>query len=125
MGQLSMSGDLFPAAVAIVLEREGVFSNAAADPGGPTWFGIARAFYPDIPWPPTRDQAIAIYRAEYWLRCRCDQFPWPLALALFDGAVQHAPADSIRIMQAALKVPADEETDGCDRGGDAAAARSY
>lgn len=99
--------DLFPAAVAIVLDREGVLSDDKNDPGGETWFGIARAFHPHIPWPPTREQAIAIYRAEYWDHCRCGELPWPLALAVFDGAVQHAPVDSVRMLQAAAKVGAD------------------
>lgn len=99
--------DLFPAAVAIVLEREGVFSDDKNDPGKETWFGIARAFHPHIPWPPTREQAIAIYRADYWARCRCGDLPWPLALAVFDAAVQHAPSDAIRFLQTALKLTAD------------------
>lgn len=99
--------DLFQAVVHIVLEREGVFSDDKADPGGATWYGIARAFHPDIPWPPTKDQAVAIYRSEYWGKCRCSDLPWPLALAVFDGAVQHAPGDSIRILQAALSLMPD------------------
>lgn len=94
--------DRFKAAVALVLEREGAFSDRSDDPGGATWFGIARAFHPEIPWPPTRDQAIEIYHTDCWLRCVCDDLPWPLALMVFDAAVQHAPIDAIMLLQQAL-----------------------
>jgi lysozyme family protein len=33
--------------------------------------------------------------------------PWPLDLALFDGAVQHGPESAVRLLQAALRVSVD------------------
>lgn len=96
----------FDDAVTIVLESEGVFDSDSQDPGGQTYFGIARAFHPDIPWPPTRDQAIAIYRAEYWDAHRCDEMPFRWALALFDGCVNQGSL-IVRDAQLALRVVED------------------
>jgi lysozyme family protein len=35
----------------------------------------------------TREEARAIYDAEYWQASGCDAIPWPLALVVFDTAV--------------------------------------
>lgn len=98
--------DYFPAAVRIILEAEGVFSDDKQDPGGATWYGIARASHPLAPWPPTKEQAVAIYRAEYWNAHRCGEMPWAWALCVFDAAVNQG-ARSIGMAQAALGVGID------------------
>jgi lysozyme family protein len=91
----------FSAAVAIVLEAEGVFADQAGDRGGETRYGIARNFHPGIPWPPTKDQATAIYRTEYWDVHRCGEMPWPWALVIFDAAVNQTE-HAVRLAQRAL-----------------------
>lgn len=101
--------DMFAAAVQIVLEVEGVFSNQAGDPGGPTYYGIARASHPDIPWPPTKDQAVAIYKAEYWDANHCDDMPWKWALGVFDGAVNESARHTAAFAEAALGTLLDSE----------------
>lgn len=98
--------DYFPAAVSIVLGEEGVLSDDVQDPGGETYFGIARASHRAIPWPPTRDQAIAIYRKEFWDANLCGTMPWAWALAIFDCAVNQG-SSAVRWAQAALKVSID------------------
>ena len=35
----------------------------------------------------TRDQAMKIYRRDYWDSLGCDQFPPAIVIALFDSAV--------------------------------------
>jgi lysozyme family protein len=98
--------DLFSAAVAIVLEEEGVFSADAQDPGGATYYGIARAAHPEFkPWPPTKDQATALYRVQYWDAHRCGEMPWPWAVAIFDGEVNQGSV--IRLAQQALGLTQD------------------
>lgn len=93
----------FSAAVALVLEREGVLSDDKADPGGLTKFGISQAAYPNLDIARlTREEAIAIYRRDYWDRCRCGELPWSLALVLFDAAVQHGTGTAVRLLQRAL-----------------------
>ncbi|HEX7048605.1 MAG TPA: glycosyl hydrolase 108 family protein [Longimicrobiales bacterium] len=100
--------DGFDHAVAIVLEREGVLSDHPADDGGLTKYGISQRAYPHLDIRNlTIDQAIEIYRRDFWDRCRCGRLPWPFALALFDGAVNHGPGLAARLMQKAVHAPAD------------------
>jgi lysozyme family protein len=80
--------DFFPAAVSIVLEAEGIFSNDPADPGGETYYGLSRIANPELePWPPTKDRAIAVYRKKYWDAHRCGEMPWSWAISVFDAFV--------------------------------------
>ena len=90
----------FDKAVEIVLEAEGVFSNQVNDPGGETWYGIARKSHPNIPWPPSKAQAIEIYQTQYWDTNQCDSMPWPWALAIFDGEVNQGSV--IKVAQTVL-----------------------
>jgi lysozyme family protein len=85
-----------------VLSQEGRHN---IDQGGDTWFGISRRAYPDLSWPPTREQAIAIYRRDYWNhpRLRLERIkPLPVQMVLFDGAVQHGQVTMARLFQAEL-----------------------
>lgn len=94
--------DLFPAAVEIILESEGVLSDDAADPGGLTKYGISKAAHPNVEIASlTRDKAIQIYRTEYWDTHRCGDMPWPWALTLFDGVVNQGDT-IVRLMQRAI-----------------------
>lgn len=103
-----MNGDAFDRAINVVLMNEGVFSNHPSDPGGETYYGIARRYHPDVdPWPPSKDQAIAIYRREYWERFNCDHLPWPLDIALFDAVVNQPAGEIIAEFQRAVKVEPD------------------
>lgn len=78
----------FDRAVAIVLEREGVLSDDKNDPGGITKYGISKRAYPALDIASlTKDQAIAIYRKDYWDAAHCNTLPFPMALAVFDAAV--------------------------------------
>ena len=95
-------------AVAFVLRWEGEWSDDPADPGHQTRWGISQASHPGLDLTTlSREAAVAIYEHDYWRGARCDQIPWPLSLALFDGAVQHGPAHAVRMLQAALHVTAD------------------
>jgi lysozyme family protein len=99
--------DLFDAAVKIVLEDEGVFSNDSADPGGETCYGISHVAHPEVtPWPPSREQAIAIYRNDYWDPHSCGEMPWPWALGIFDGTVNQG-AHVVDLAQQALGIRPD------------------
>lgn len=98
--------DLFPAADRLVVGIEGVHGNQAGDPGGDTYFGIARAFHPNIPWPPTWQEAQDIRRTEYWLAHHCDQMPWLWALGAYDVEINQ-PSAGIRALQAELGLAQD------------------
>jgi lysozyme family protein len=99
--------DDFPRAAALVLPIEGLHSDDPNDPGGDTWYGIARADHPDAPWPPTRDQALAIYRAQYWDANGCGSLPWPVSLAVFDADVNQGDVPGAIVLQQALGVAED------------------
>lgn len=97
---------LFDIAEEIILKREGIYSNDARDDGGETWYGLSRNAHPDLPWPPTLEQARAVYRSEYWDGFRCGAFAPPVALALFDAVVQHKFLGA-KMLQRALHVAED------------------
>lgn len=99
----------FDRALGLVMDLEGGYSNRplADDPGGETLWGLSRRYNPDMPWPPTKDQAADRYRTHYWNAIQGDLLPWPVALVLFDAAVQHDPVTAIKLLQGALRVLAD------------------
>jgi lysozyme family protein len=91
----------FLAAVAFTLRQEGGYANSAADPGGETNFGISKRQYPQLDIEAlTRDAAIAIYHRDYWQRVRGDELPFPIAVVLFDTAVNGGAP--VRWLQLAL-----------------------
>lgn len=98
----------FDKAVTFVLSVEGNYSNDPADPGGETKYGISKASFPDIDIKNlTRDQAIEIYRTQFWNRCNCDMIPAQLGMVLFDSAINQGPSTAIRMLQKSLNVTAD------------------
>lgn len=102
-----MSG-WFDMAVEIVLEKEGVLSDDARDPGGLTKFGISQKAYPGLDIRGlTRDDAIDIYRRDYWHAVRGDDLPWAFSLPLFDCAVNQGQGTAVVLFQHALRVKVD------------------
>lgn len=75
-------------AIDFVLRWEGGLANHSADPGGLTNYGISQAAYPDLDIASlTREQAVEIYRSDYWQRSGADKMAWPLCLVHLDSAV--------------------------------------
>jgi hypothetical protein len=74
-------------AMAFVLAAEGGY--VADDAGkGPSNFGINAAAHPGVDIKNlTRDQAVAIYKSDYWAPIKGDTLDGPLAIAAFDTAV--------------------------------------
>jgi lysozyme family protein len=105
-----MNGDsaAFAKCLAFTLEREGIDSNDPLDPGKRTRFGIAQRYHPHVNISTlTREGAIAIYRAEYWDACNCDALPLPIALCVFDAAVNPGEGGARVDLQRAVGVRAD------------------
>lgn len=103
-----MTDDGFDAAVRFVLSQEGEWSHDPRDAGGTARYGISSRAHPDVDLKTlTPEGAIAIYKARYWDLLGLDGLPPPLALAVFDGAVQHGPGQGVRLLQSALVVPRD------------------
>jgi len=109
--------DHFTAAIDHILDVEGGFTDHPDDPGGATNFGITHRALAD--WRGvrdasiedvrdlSRDEAIAIYRARYWDKCRCDELPPGIAWLTFDGAVNHGVGRATKLLQEAATVAAD------------------
>lgn len=101
-----MSG--FDEAFRVIIGHEGGYVSDARDPGGETKFGISKRQYPNLDIKNlTIDEAKAIYRADYWARVRGDEFTFPVALALFDYAVNSGVETAIRSAQKALDLKVD------------------
>lgn len=100
----------FAAALDIVLALEGggATTNDPADPGGLTRWGISQRAHPNVDVANlTREQAGEIYRAHYWTPVCASELPAPIAIALFEGAVNLGVRPAVRLMQRALRLEAD------------------
>ena len=99
-----------------LLTHEGGYSNDAADPGGPTNFGItigdyrkyvkADATAADVQLMSV-DAAKAIYRKRYWDAQRCDDLPAGVDYAVFDYGVNSGIGRSGKVLRRTLKLPDD------------------
>ena len=98
----------FDVAVELILVHEGGYVDHPSDPGGRTNYGISQRAYPDLNIKElTRDDAIEIYRRDYWVRCQCDKMPGGIALSVFDFAVNAGVTRAIRTLQYVLGVAVD------------------
>ncbi|WP_431281837.1 glycoside hydrolase family 108 protein [Humitalea sp. 24SJ18S-53] len=109
----------FDRCVAMVLEKEGGFSNHPRDRGGPTNFGITLKAFADFnemdAASVTEDmmrnlkveEAREIYRAKYWTAANCDALPPGVDLMTFDFGVNAGVRTSIKMLQELAGVTAD------------------
>ena len=99
----------FDRILAFTLHHEGGFVNNPADPGGRTDHGISERYHPDA-WADgkvTAEEAAVIYRAKYWNAAGCDRFADPIAMVLFECAVNPGLVRGCQFLQAALGVEVD------------------
>lgn len=101
------------AAITETLKWEGGYSNDAADPGGPTNWGItiadARMYWKknatatDVRNMP-KDIAIDIYRSKYWKTSfyDCDKLNSGVDLVVFDYGVNSGPSRAARALKGAV-----------------------
>lgn len=91
-------------------EAEGDWSDDAGDPGGETKWGVPRNNWTDAqlialtghPFSAlTEEDAKTIYRICYWQTLRCDEFPFPVNLALADFAYNCGVAIASKSLQRA------------------------
>lgn len=93
----------FDEAISWILGAEGSFVDDPRDPGGATKYGISKRAHPEVDIAAlTIEQARDLYRQDYWEQLNCDQLPTALAVALFDGGVNHGLIPSVRMFQKAL-----------------------
>jgi len=105
----------FDIALAWIFHAEGGDSDDADDPGGTTRYGISLRYLKtkgvlgDIDGDGdiddddiralTKEDAAKLYQLDFWYKSQCDQLPFPLALILFDQAVNTGVITSVRILQ--------------------------
>ena len=90
----------FERAMDFVLKWEGGYVNHPSDPGGETNFGIAQKSHPDVDIKNLReDQAMDIYREEYWNEIQGDELPDAVAIAVMDYAVNSGVKRASRALQ--------------------------
>lgn len=102
--------DVFDRLMTHVLSNEGGYSNHPDDRGGETNWGVtiavARRYGYAAPMRSmTRDQAVAIYRARYWVEPGYDKIAAlsePIAAELFDTGVNMGPSVASSMLQRAL-----------------------
>lgn len=94
----------FDRAIKHILKHEGGYVNNPSDPGGETNYGICKRVYPNLDIKHlTLEEAIAIYRRDYW-RFYYDRLPYPVAAKVFDQAVNMGHKQAHKILQRALGV---------------------
>lgn len=99
-----------------ILASEGGYVDHPKDPGGATNMGITHRTLAAWRGRPvtkqdvrnlTRDEALRIYKAQYWDTVKGDQLPAGLDYAVFDYAVNSGPARAARDLQRVLGVAVD------------------
>lgn len=92
-------GTPFGQAMRFVLAHEGGEVNHPEDHGCYTKWGIAQKFNPQVNVATMElEQAKRIYREKYWEPAGCDALPWPLALTVFDMAVNAGTGTAIKLL---------------------------
>ena len=97
----------FDTAFKRLLGFEGGFSDNPSDTGGATRFGVTEAvarshgYTGEMSALPV-DTAKAIYRADYWDKCRCEELPDQVRYSVFDAAVNSGPGQAVKWLQAAV-----------------------
>lgn len=97
-------------AIGRVLGEEGGYVNRDPkdDPGGETNWGISKRSYPDVDIKNlTKDQAIEMYRRDFWARIHADELPAVLVYPALDFAVNSGVETAIRKLQVAAGVADD------------------
>lgn len=106
----------FEQAHAFVMQWEGALSDHKADAGGVTNYGISQRFLKNAELDLNNDGSIdaldvrglgvddaaRIYKKYFWDTLHCAALPAPLALVLFDGAVNMGARRASQHVQAAL-----------------------
>ena len=97
-------GPAFRRAVAFLIDVIEGGGQLIEDSGGLTRWGISQKAYPSIDIKRlARADAIAIYANDYWEKVSGDELPPPLALCVFDGAVNHGVSTAVDALQESLR----------------------
>ena len=106
----------FGATMDLMLNLEGKKSDDPRDRGGRTNFGVTQGTYnrwrdsKNLPrqdvFKITKDEAMQLYKKNFWGIIGGDKLPQKTAMALMSFALTDGPEDSVRLVQRMLKIPA-------------------
>lgn len=101
-----MENQRFNKIVQKTLKWEGGYVNDPHDAGGETNFGISKRAYPNLNIKTlTKNEAIAIYLRDYWLKPCINQInDDTLAATVFDLGVNVGPQQAVKFLQRAANV---------------------
>lgn len=100
--------DKFDVFIERILSHEGGYVNHPSDPGGETKWGIAKRSYPHVNIKElTRQQAIEIYRRDFWDRVGGGNLPDEVGFQVLDAAINHGIGNAVRMLQRAVGVADD------------------
>lgn len=100
--------DRFADFIGRILGHEGGYVHHPSDPGCETHWGISKRFYPDLDIRNlTRDQAVCLYRRDYWAKLRAQDLPPVVGFTVLDCAVNHGRGQAARWLQRAIGVADD------------------
>lgn len=98
----------FTLAIDRLLGNEGGYVNDPNDPGGESNWGISKRSYPSIDIADLdRDQAIAIYKRDFWDKIDGDSLPPGVGFQALDFAVNSGIETGLRALQRAAGVADD------------------
>jgi lysozyme family protein len=98
----------FDQAIQIILAYERGYVSNPQDPGGATNFGISQRSYPQLNISTiTRDQAIDLYKRDFWDKEQTDKLPDSLKLVFFDSCVNQGAPFSVISIQRIVGSPID------------------
>jgi hypothetical protein len=82
------------------------YENDKDDPGGATRFGIDQRSHPNTDIKNlTAEKAMEIYWNEYWIKCACDEFDWPMSFIFFNCCVNCGVGRANKILKLTGKNP--------------------
>lgn len=102
--------EVFMACLDLIFKLEGYdrVTDDEHDTGGLTKWGISQAAFPDRDIRNlTKQDAIEIYYKSYWQAASCGSLPYPVALIVFDCAVNQGVGASVKLLQESVGTPAD------------------
>lgn len=92
----------FESAIPFILEHEGGYCDVDGDPGGETNFGICKRQYPKLDiLNLTEEQAIEIYRRDYW-KPWLEELDMDVAAKVFDMIVNMGTKQAVKLLQRAV-----------------------
>ncbi len=111
-----MAKETFAKAMPYVFSDEGGYADNPKDPGGATNLGVTLATLSAWRGRPvtkaevkalSRDEAQAIYKAQYWDTIKGDDLPAGIDYAMFDFSVNSGPARAVKLLQKTVGVDQD------------------